>query len=400
MKLESLLAVALCAAQIAALAAGNVVTTTLDDASTLEGAVSFRAAAEYAMTNDVPVVFSDGLFSGGKVVFELNRQIDIPKGSALRIDAGTGRTVELHPAEVKLTNRFFNVVGSLSAVGLTLRDGYSQETYVGDLGTFTSREHGGGAVWGSGPMAFTNCAFLSNRASKHGGAIYSSGGLSLVGCTFVSNRTESCGGAVYSQREDLFVTNCTFVGNRAGGKGGVIYITDSSNSFTVASSDIVANHAVQVAGGLYLDGGAEDQVVRIDGIDTRVLGNTSGNTSGGVSENVFVGDWVMFEESNVQRVPKEYVRVVTDGGLPRFVLDEEKAKPELGDFDLGAAGDGPATVVIDNVVPGLWYGIGRAESPAGPYVVDEWIRAKSSEQLVLTAPKTGSSGFYRVMARE
>ena len=36
-----------------------------------------------------------------------------------------------------------------------------------------------------------------------------------------------------------------------------------------------ANHAVQVAGGLYLDGGAEDQVVRIDGIDTRVLGNTA-----------------------------------------------------------------------------------------------------------------------------
>ena len=108
----------------------------------------------------------------------------------------------------------------------------------------------------------------------------------------------------------------------------------------------------------------------------------------------------MFEKSNVQRVPNEYVRVVTDGGLPRFVLDEEKAKPELGDFDLGAAGDGPATVFIDNVVPGLWYGIGRAESPVGPYVVDEWIRAKSSEPLKLTAPKAGDSGFYRVMARE
>ena len=64
-----------------------------------------------------------------------------------------------------------------------------------------------------------------------------------------------------------------------------------------------------------------------------------------------------------------------------------------------AALEGAATVVIDNVVPGLWYGIGRAESPAGPYVVDEWIRAKSGEPLVLTAQKTGDSGFYRVMAR-
>ena len=34
---------------------------------------------------------------------------------------------------------------------------------------------------------------------------------------------------------------------------------------------VVGGHAVQVAGGLYLDGGSEDQVVRIDGIDTRVL---------------------------------------------------------------------------------------------------------------------------------
>lgn len=319
------------------------------------------------------------------------------RGKRLRIDPGAGRTVELYPAEGKETNRFFNVAGSLSAVGMTLRGGYSHSSseYVSPM---PPNDGDGGAVWGIGPMAFTNCAFLSNRASKHGGAIYSSGGLSLAGCTFISNRAEHCGGAVYSMWEDLSVVNTKIIGNAAGKSGGGIYVfgVGPTNFVSVTESDIVANHAVQVAGGLYLDGGAEDQVVRIDGIDTRVLGNTSGETS----ENVFVGDWVRFEESNVQRVPNEYVRVVTDGGLPRFVLDEEKAKPELGDFDLGAAGDGPATVVIDNVVPGLWYGIGRAESPAGPYVVDEWIRAKSDEPLKLTAPKTGDSGFYRVMARE
>ena len=88
--------------------------------------------------------------------------------------------------------------------------------------------------------------------------------------------------------------NTTITGNTAGDSGGGIYVfgVGPTNFVSVTGSDIVANHAVQVAGGLYLDGGAEDQVVRIDGIDTRVLGNTSGGTS----ENVFVGDWVMARE--------------------------------------------------------------------------------------------------------
>ena len=379
----------------AALAAGNVVTTTLDDASTQEGDVSLRAAAEYAMTNDVPVVFSDGLFSGGKVVFVLNRQIDIPKGAALRIDAGTGRTVELHPAEAKTTNRFFNVFGSLSAVGLTMLGGCAGSDY-GETSLWPTNDADGGAVIGYGPMAFTNCNFLSNRASGHGGAVWSCGGLSLSGCSFVSNRAEQCGGAVYSKQEDLFVTGTTLVGNSAGEGGGGIFVFNSTNRITVTDSDFVANHAMKVAGGLYLEGGAEDRIVEIRGIDTRIIGNTAGVSS----DNLFVGEWVKFDESNVERVSDDYVRIVTDGGLPRIVLDEEKAKPELGDFHIGAGEDGEVTVVVNNVVIGLWYGIGRAESPVGPYVVDKWFRATSASPLELTAQKTGAAGFYKIMARE
>ena len=379
----------------AAMAAGNVVTTTLDDASTQEGDVSLRAAAEYAMTNDVPVVFSDGLFSGGKVVFELNRQIDIPKGAALRIDAGTGRTVELHPAEAKTTNRFFNVFGSLSAVGLTMLGGCAGSDY-GETSLWPTNDADGGAVIGYGPMAFTNCNFLSNRASGHGGAVWSCGGLSLSGCSFVSNRAEQCGGAVYSKEEDLLVAGTTLVGNSAGEGGGGVFVFNSTNRITVTASDFVANHAVKMAGGLYLEGGAEDRIVEIRGIDTRIIGNTAGVSS----DNVFVGERVKFDESNVERVSDDYVRIVTDGGLPRIVLDEEKAKPELGDFHIGEGEDGEVTVVVNNVVVGLWYGIGRAESPVGPYVVDKWFRATSASQLTLTAPKTGAAGFYKIMARE
>lgn len=92
--------------------------------------------------------------------------------------------------------------------------------------------------------------------------------------------------------------------------------------------------------------------------------------------------------------------IVPDGGLPRIVLDEEKAKSELGDFHIGEGEDGEVTAVVNNVVVGLWYGIGRAKSQAGPYVVDEWVRATSASPLTLTAQKTGDAEFYKIMMRE
>ena len=39
------------------------------------------------------------------------------------------------------------------------------------------------------------------------------------------------------------------------------------------------NHAVKVAGDQYLEGGAEDRIVEIGGIDTRIIGNTAGELS-------------------------------------------------------------------------------------------------------------------------
>ena len=48
---------------------------------------------------------------------------------------------------------------------------------------------------------------------------------------------------------------------------------------TGANSDFVANHAVKMAGGLYLEGEAEDRIVEIRGIDTRIIGNTAGESS-------------------------------------------------------------------------------------------------------------------------
>ena len=283
--------------RVPSMAVSNIVTTARDDASTWEGGVSLRAAAEYAISNDLPLVIADGLFSGGKAVFELNRQIDVPKGKTLRIDAGRGRTIELCPAEGKETNRFFNVSGTLSAIGLTFRGGNARSAYE-SMSLRPSNDEDGGAVWGNGSLAFTNCYFVGNRAKGHGGAIYSHGGLSLANCTFVSNCATNCGGAIYSCRADLSVVNTTFSGNEAGvsGGGGYIFGVGPTNFTSIANSDFVANHAVQVAGGLYLDGGSEDQLVEVRGIDTRILGNTAGKSN----DNLFVGEWVRFAVSNVQ----------------------------------------------------------------------------------------------------
>ena len=278
--------------KMAAAGPSAVVTTTRDDVGAAAGETTLRAAAEYAMTNGLPVVIADELFTGGKAVFELNRQIDVPKGAVLRIDAGTGRTVELRPAEAKETNRFFNVFGSLSAVGLTLRGGYARSDY-GEMSLRPVNDADGGAVIGYGPMAFTNCNFLSNRASGHGGAIWSCGGLSIAGCTFVTNCADCYGGAVYSNRERLDVSGSTFTDNIAQ-RGGAIYVFGSTNAIPqIQSTDIERNVAKVSGGGLYLEGGAEDRILEIRGVDMRIVGNVAGDPS----SDVFTGEWVKFTDS-------------------------------------------------------------------------------------------------------
>ena len=391
--------------KMAAVGPSAVVTTTKDDGGAAAGVTTLRAAAEYAMSNDVAVTFADGLFAGGATpVFELSRQIDVPQGAALRIVAGSGRTVELRPSESAMTNKFFTVFkgGSLAATGLTLEGGYARvDSPYMQLQPVNPSD--GGAVQGFGPMAFTNCIFRANTAPGHGGAIWSCGGLTLSGCLFETNRAGYYGGAVYSDRERLVVSGTKFVDNVAQ-KGGGIYVNGSTNVLTdvqIDTADFVRNVAREVGGGLYL---GDDEIeldqgfVVIKGTDVRFVGNTVGNE--GTSANVFVGERVKFDQQTLNRPPAEYTKVAVINGILSLVIDEEKAKPVLGDFELGPTEFDSATVSVENVVPGLLYGLGRAETPVGPYVVERWVRAKPGEALNLTAPKEGASGFYRIIVRE
>ena len=82
------------------------------------------------------------------------------------------------------------------------------------------------------------------------------------------------------------------------------------------------------------------------------------------------------------------------------------AAPVIGAaVDFGAADVSTVSVWLetDTVKPNLLYGLGRSETPVGPFVVEDgaWVRADADGVLheALTAPKIGPQGFYRVIVR-
>ena len=100
------------------------------------------------------------------------------------------------------------------------------------------------------------------------------------------------------------------------------------------------------------------------------------------------------------------VRETADGMCTLEVVPNELAAPGVGEgavVDFEAEGGTRVSVRPTNVKPGMSYGLGRSETPDGRYVVadDGWVRADERGVLprALTAPKGGSTGYYRVFAR-
>ena len=100
--------------------------------------------------------------------------------------------------------------------------------------------------------------------------------------------------------------------------------------------------------------------------------------------------------------------VKTIGGVPSLIvgLDPDVAAPKVsneGFVDL--TGDAEVVRVMPtNVKPNLWYGLGRSDTPAGPFVVepDGWVQADAEGSLpqALAAPRIGDGCFYRVIVTE
>lgn len=93
---------------------------------------------------------------------------------------------------------------------------------------------------------------------------------------------------------------------------------------------------------------------------------------------------------------------VESGDTVRIVLNAQ-ATPVIGKVDFGEADASTVSVWPDNVKPNLLYGLGRSETPNGPFVVEDgaWVRADANGVLheALSAPKIGPQGFYRVIVR-
>lgn len=80
------------------------------------------------------------------------------------------------------------------------------------------------------------------------------------------------------------------------------------------------------------------------------------------------------------------------------------ATPRIGGaVDFGGEEDSTVSVWPENVKPALLYGLGRSETPVGPFIVEDgsWVRADANGVLheALQAPKIGPQGFYRVIVR-
>ena len=92
----------------------------------------------------------------------------------------------------------------------------------------------------------------------------------------------------------------------------------------------------------------------------------------------------------------------TSVGIDEAALNDQGA-PIIGDVDFGGVDGTTVRLWPLNVKPNLWYGLGRSETPMGPFIVEDgaWVRADADGVLheALTAPKIGPQGFYRVLVR-
>jgi len=149
-----------------------------------------------------------------------------------------------------------------------------------------------GAIYNTGNLTVTDCAFTGNTATDYGGAISNMGTLTVTGSTFNNNKANwSGGGAIYNDGT-LTVTGSTFNNNTATtGYGGAIR---SDDDLTVVGSTFTGNTA-SYGGAIYNFGGGTLTVT-----GSTFTENTAQNGGGAiyntgtltVSDSTFTGNTV------------------------------------------------------------------------------------------------------------
>jgi len=97
-----------------------------------------------------------------------------------------------------------------------------------------------------------------------------------------------------------------------------------------------------------------------------------------------------------------YTMETEDGINYTFKLKEDAVRPTIQDGDFDVSDQDVVRLMPTNIKPGLWYALAHSDSVEGPYEADEWVQADADGKLAapLEAPRTGASGYYRVVVTQ
>ncbi len=146
---------------------------------------------------------------------------------------------------------------------------------------------GGGAISNRGVTSVKQSTFANNSATIGGGAIGNFNSQLTVEESELTRNSATVGGGIFS--DGVITLKKVDVSENTAGSGGGLFIDGSG---TIVKSEISDNHAVTDGGGLFIVPGAS-VIIR----DSKVTGNTSIVTGGGISNN---GNLVV-ENSKINR---------------------------------------------------------------------------------------------------
>ena len=376
------------------------------------------------------VKFADSLFdSAGKATLEISAAgIDLAAytNGALVVASPEGRQITITGGDLF---RAFRVrqQNKLVLKNITFQNGFGSR-----YGQSPAPGYGGGAVQNCGELEATDCTFSNCHAGNGhdstsydpngmGGAIYNTatGKATVKNCTFSGN-LGALGGA-FANQGTATITGSTFSGNVArgtcggrNGLGGAIFSTTDDieisgttfrdNSAANASNDVYGATLV-VAGDTVAYAPLKSIVASIaaDGPPATALAITPSANAASPAAALKEIDAALTDALAAEGA--DWFTVETAGGAVRVLLNALATPTITEDAGFEVAADGETVALMPgNVKPNLFYGLGAAATPAGPFAVADgaWVQADAAGVLSapLTAPKVGDGGFYKVVVRE
>ena len=282
--------------------------------------------------------------------------------------------------------------GVLMATDCTFTDCHAGNTYTKNAVSYDPTGMGGAILnQESGTATVTRCTFTSNKGAL-GGAFANQGKATIANSKFTDNLAQgtcggrsSLGGAAFSANDEITIAHCTFSGN---------YAANASNDVYGATKIVTSSGAVSYAPLASL----VSSIAASGGLSSAMTVTPSENESDPAAALARVS-------SALTASGADWFTVSTDGATLTAELNEAAAPTIDSDSVFTVDGDGDTVSLMPgNVKPGLFYGLGVSDNPAGPYTVaeDGWLQADADGNLpaALTAPKLGAGGFYRVMVKE